>query len=536
MSVYEKLSPFLRRPPIARTGSCLTLACAIVLAVPTAAQDVPEDTPLNVPGDGFLDTMAPAAPGAQEVIVDVPNPFFWSRYQTGQIGDWTYTLFPDGSGHVSKGTRDAAERVTLTCVEAVACEVTSNDGTTFSVPATGAPAPAPPQNETGETVSRYLAAWVLAGTGTPPAAPPEPPRPQRDSSPSDTLPPPPSTAAPPPVLVSGPPVPEEQITDATQDVAEAEIAAIESPADNTLGLPDTQEPRDAPQSAPDIPPEENPPEDDGGILDLSVPNDIPPPRPVSVSAPAPAAPLTLRPQTPAPAPPSAPETVSQDPPPNLSFAERTNLRCSFTTSTSLSYERSNGSDGLGKLRANLGCSGNITENLSLRFSLVEYANHAQQQDFDPDFTYAFTYRINDKINIGYSNYGGRYDEGLLDALGNGTLRANITLPKLTLPNGRAIACTSGLGLPNPIDSRVSLSCGYSVTDKLRIGATANLYFPGAQGEFDPDYSYTASYRISDDWQLSYSNYSNNRFPWNRGDSPGPGLSGGSLSLSYRFDF
>ncbi|MGJ8624917.1 MAG: hypothetical protein ACSHW1_19410 [Yoonia sp.] len=263
-----------------------------------------------------------------------------------------------------------------------------------------------------------------------------------------------------------------------------------------------------------------------------MPEVIPPPRP--------APPVIARPIVPdqQPTPQRAPDlaTAAQEPPPNLSFSDRTNLRCSFTTSTSLSYDRGNGSNGLGKLRGNLGCSGNITDDLSLRFSLVEYADHSQQEDFDPDFTYAFNYRVSDTINIGYSNYGGRYDDGLLDALADGNLRASFTLPKFTLPNGRSIACRSGLGLPNPIDSSVSLSCGYSVTDKLRIGATANLYFPGEQGEFDPDYSYTASYRISDDWQLSYNNYSNNRFPWNRGESPGPGLSGGSLSVTYSFDF
>lgn len=527
--MYLKTGKCFRIETCARTCCYSTFVCAISVAFPVNAQDSPLIAPLTVPGDGFVDTMVPAVPGAQEIITDVPSPFFWSRHQAGQVGEWTYTVFPDGSGYVSKGDRDALERFRLTCIAAVACEIRSNDGATMTVPATGAPAPMPPTEITGETVASYLAEWILAGTGSTPALPSTPDVATEAGVPAieDLTAAQSSDAAQPPLVV---PVERTPSTSATEDAsAGSRIEIAEDSA--TTDTAEPIEPADD-NSVPDQRPPNDLPPNDGRILDLSVPDDIPPPPPTApVVAPTTA---TDRPQ-PAVRQPVA-ETAPQAPSPAPSFAERANLRCSFTTSTSLSYDRDNESDGPGKLRANLGCSGNITDDLTWRLSLVEYANHAQQADFDPDFTYAFNYRVSDTINIGYSNYGGRYDDGLLDALVDGTLRASFTLPKLTMPNGRAISCRSGLGLPNPIDSSVSLSCGYSVTDKLRIGATANLYFPGEQGEFDPDYSYTASYRISDDWQLSYNNYSNNRFPWNRGESPGPGLAGGSLSLTYSFDF
>ena len=75
-----------------------------------------------------------------------------------------------------------------------------------------------------------------------------------------------------------------------------------------------------------------------------------------------------------------------------------------------------------------------------------------------------------------------------------------------------------------------------MTDKLRVGVTANLYMPDKQGDYDPDYTYTASYRPAKDWLISYGNYSNNRWRWNRGKDPGPGITGGSLSVTYSFKF
>lgn len=454
--------------------------------------------------------MTPAVKGAREVLVDVPNTFFGARYQAGNVGEWRYTVFPDGSGTVLRGARESIERWRLQCTQGVECTVTRDDGSSFVVTANGAPAPPLPNVIDGDALARYLANWVLAGTGTP--VPPDPVL--LDDVSAIVL--PSNTATQPPLVVA-------QIVE-NENVAVAEVEFEDVPTDSADAIPVilADQPGDETAATAAQEPMAITPPDDRQILDLAVPVEIIPEpvaaplSPVVQSEPLPDALITAAP----------------------TYLEQINLQCSITTSTSLSYDNIlSGSDGPGKLRANFGCSANITDQLTARFALVGYANPNQQEDFDPDFTYAFTYRVTDTIRLGYSNYGGRFDgDGFLDALGSGNLRASFVLPKLTLPNERDISCTASLGLPNPADASVNLACGYSVTDKFRIGATANLYFPGEQGEFDPDYTYTASYRLSDDWQLSYNNYSNNRFPWNKGESPGPGFSGGSLSLTYRFNF
>lgn len=244
------------------------------------------------------------------------------------------------------------------------------------------------------------------------------------------------------------------------------------------------------------------------------------------------------------APTMPPSSVSTLPevaaPEELSLAEQYNLRCSATGSTTLIYENDDGStQPFGKPRLSLGCSADLTDRLTLRVSMIRYLFPDQQEDFDPDFTYAFNYKVSDKINLGYSNYSAQFDgpEGnFIDGLTGGSLRASYRLPKLELPNEKSIGCTASANLPDPTASSVNLSCGYSITPKLRVSGTAYFYFPDRQGEFDPDFSYTASYRVSDKWQLSYSNYGNNRWPWNPSESPGRGFGGGTISATYTISF
>lgn len=181
----------------------------------------------------------------------------------------------------------------------------------------------------------------------------------------------------------------------------------------------------------------------------------------------------------------------------------------------------------------------ITEKLSFRASVIKYWNPASQRDWDPDFTYAVTYRATKKLTFSYSNYSAQFDgpEGdFIRGLTSGNLRLSYAFPKIQLPNDTSIACSGSIGLPNPTTHSTNIRCSYGVTSKLRLAATVYFHFPDQQGQYEPDYSYTASYRLTDDWSVSYSNYSNNRFPWNKGESPGPGFRGGSLALTYSYRF
>lgn len=476
---------------------------------------------VDVPRPVFLNTSDLAAPNAEEVIIDVPNAFHWARYQRGDLNGWRYFLYPDGSAKAIQDKVPQRSQFTLTCQSGVACQVVRPDGTSFSIPAVGGARPNPPTAPEGEAIARYLAEWILAGTGKP-------------------------TVRPAPVDVVHPGV-SGHLAPAPPPEAPPHKTAQLKPL-NAGGLPDET-------SQPEV----------GAITELSEPSDRPdqvcsepepflpsscaqPLRDLERQEPAirgntPSAPSNNRIKAAsAPVPTSRPKLTTGEMPEDTpkTFFDRIDLACSVTASTSLGFIKSGSSTrSIGKPRASIGCSTKLTEKLSLRFSILKYANARDQSDDDPDFTYAFSYRYSEKLSFSYSNYSAQFggaNGGLINALTSGSLRGSYQLPRITLPNNKRVACSTGFGLPNPIDENFNLSCGYAVTDKLRISGSANLYFPNAQGDYDPDYTYTASYRPSKDWLISYSNYSNNRFPWNRGKNPGPGLSGGSLSVTYGLKF
>lgn len=435
---------------------------------------------LLAPGSDFVNTSDPAAPDAEEVIVDVPSVFHWARYQRGDINGWQYVLYPDGSAKVTQAGVLPGKPFSLECQSGISCKITRPDGTSFGVAAVGAPRPAIPVSSQGSAVAKYLAEWILAGTGSPPLA--------RRS-----------------VRVQ-PTAPTNETDDPEQERTAAEIP-----------VPICSEP------------------------DHFLPSLCADP----IASPAARAPSTRDAKVGRIVSKRAASTGSKEAKPDIaaepdSFLKRIGLNCSITASTSLGFLNSGSSDqSNGKPRVSLGCNSNLTERLSMRFSLVKYANASDQAADDPDFTYAFLYRYSDKLSFSFSNYTARFigpNGGFQNALTDGILRGSYKLPRIQLPNKKQVACSASFRLPNPLDDSLNISCGYAVTEKLRIGATFNFYLPDVQGDFDPDYTYTASYRFSKDLLLSYSNYSNNRWPWNRGKNPGPGFSGGSLSLTYALNF
>jgi hypothetical protein len=457
-----------------------------------------------MPGPSYVNTADLALPNAREIIVDVPSAFHWSRYQSGEANGWRYQMFPDGFAKVMPDTEPHATPFTLSCKAGVSCEILRPDGSRFTVLAIGGPRPEIPAQMSGETLARYLAEWMLAGTGTPPDTTELP----AERSPAQEEPQGADTEA---AQAVSAPLPDTETSDGSAQGPMTDAAAL---PDDGIAEPDPV----CAEQAPFLPTACAQP-----TTDLIAPS-----KRIRASARNLPAPDSLD-QT-APAIEPAPETLF----------ERINLACSITGSTSLGVAKSNGSGrSIGKPRASLGCSANLTEKLSLRVSVLKYANSKDRASDDPDFTYALSYRYSDKITFSYASYSAKFggtDGGFLDSLASGNLRGSYKLPSIPLPNQKRSACSVSVGLPDPTDTSVNLSCGYAVTEKLRIGGTANLYFANAQGNYDPDYSYTASYRPSKDWLISYSNYSNNRWPWNRGPNPGPGVEGGSLSVTYSLQF
>ncbi len=491
-----------------------------------------------VPGPEFVNTADPVLPGAEEVVGDVQNVMFWSRFQRGVSNGWYYVVFPDGSATIMEdsGQREAA--YTLACTSGVSCLVRRADGTSFAVPATGSGRPDSAAISDGETLSRYLAEWILSGTGAQPSAPAVVDGPTNDKKQSDTL----TSADSDTGLPVGTRAPSDggEVTSAPASADPGARDAAADPLEQVNGGSGSV-PGNANSRPSDRAGAADPQEDVCSELAAFMPSGCA----TSFANTAPRRttpkPVTTKPSTNPNAP--AVEDGAEEPSTDddrETFVERTNLRCSVTGSFSLRHTDSDTQDtGPGKPRVGLGCSGNITEKLTLRFFLQEYLNPEDQQPWDPDFTYALTYKVSERINLTYSNYLARFDGpdgGFFDALASGKLRGSFKLPKFELPNGKTVACSTGIGLPKLVESSVSLSCGASITKKLRVSGTAYAYFPGEQGTYEPDYSYTASYRISDQFTVSYSNYSNNRWPWNQNEASGPGLLGGSFSVTYRFKF
>lgn len=502
----------------------LLVACGASQAI---SQGPEEPQSATLPQEAFVNTAELAEPNAQEVLLDLPSALHWSRHQRGTLGPWIYVLYPDGTAKILDGTDRPLVMASLSCVAGKACDIAKADGSGFVVPVGTGDRPAGRDGDDLDSVATYLAKWILAGTAPPPPPPPPPvvePKPQAP-------------------IVDPVPVSAAADADATLTDAEAETDADGdlSDADAEAALAEEQLAAEAEQSASF---EDEPvcPEEDS-FLPGSCAQPTEPLRPRTTQPIfSPPAPRAESPQE-QPASPQADRAPApaEEPASNVAdrFIDRYNINCSITGSTSLAFLNTNADErGPAKPRASLGCSARLTERLSVRLSMIGYANPKEQESWDPDYTYAFTYRVNENLSLGYSNYSARFGAGgspVSDLL-KGKLRANYKLPPFKLPNDKSVHCNASLGLPKITQESLNLSCGYAVTKKLRVSGTAYFYAPGGQGTYQPDYSYTASYRVNDDWLLSYNNYSNNRWPWNKGEAPGPGIFGGSLSLTYKFKF
>lgn len=495
-----------------KTTLMLAAATLFAGAMAVSAQTAPE--PLRI------DTADPAVAGAQEIFVDVPSAFYAGRQQRGALNGLRYVLLPDGTGKVMRdgGRGDVLFR--LDCSGGTSCTIRSAAGVPVIVPATGAGKPAAPAAPDAAALARYLAEWVLAGVA-PPAAAIEPqddsatePEPEAapKAQPAETGAAQHPDAAAPKLVPAAAPSPPARAVSAP--AADAATPASPAPADL------------APRPAPAFAPETTEVRDQALAPELA-----PDPVPAPAAHPAPQA---------NPAPETAPHSPPAPAPARKTLFQRIGLNCAITGSATLRFnDQRSGSERFGKPRASLGCGARLSEKLTLQVSVIGFADSSQKAASDAEFTYALSYRASEKVTLSYSNFSGRIsDKGgaFVDSLVSGSFRASYRLPKITLPNDKTIGCSASVSMTKPSEARASLGCSYAVTKKLRIGATAQIYPSGKQSTFDPDFSYTASYRINDDWSVNYSNFANNRFFWNKSSSPGAGLLAGTVSLSYRFKF
>lgn len=498
-------------------GVVAALICPTVSFAQNSDQDTVAVTPqvTSEPSGStlHLDTADLAIPTAQEVIVDLPSAFHASRYQRGEINGLRYVLYPDGSGKIMQAYDLRTVLFRLNCTSDISCIITDVGGSSVVVPAVNGPKPVMPLAPDGIGLARYLAEWLLAGTG------------EAVASPEGK-----STAEEPMGVGIKVTSPEPQPQEITRGDNKAESDLVESQHQKT---PAPVSKRAASSCV----------GQGAGLSTLCAKQPKPAlKRQVAKRKPSRKTSVAVR----ALAKPIVPTSVvsrlenTKDARERETFFQRIKLACSITGSVTLRYKNhSSGSERFGKPRASFGCGAKLTDKLSLRLSVIGYGDKNEKSPSDAEFTYALSYRATDKITLSYSNYSARFDNSgsaFVDSLASGTLRASYKLPKIKLPNDKTIGCSASLGLPDPRDTTANLTCSYAVTDRLRISGTAYAYFSGQQENWDPDFAYTASYRINDDWSLSYSNYANNRFVWNKSSSPGEGILGGTVSLSYKFKF
>lgn len=451
------------------------------------------------PASVQLDTSDLAIPTAQEVIVDLPSAFYAPRYQSGEINGLRYVLFPDGSGKVMQARKQREVLFRLNCSANIACTISGADGSDTVVPAINAPKPILPTDPDGMALSRYLAQWLVAETGVAPTP------------------------------VAAPILAEASVQEVAKPVQEIEapVQKADAPAlkEKKVVLAELK-PQPKQQPWTQIQPTRK-----------TKPRVVrhTPKKQAPAKVAARATPPVVREE-----PVVSKLDTTQSASERKTLFQRINLACSVTGSVTLRYKNhSSGSERFGKPRASFGCGAKLTDKLSLRLSVIGYADKNEKSPSDAEFTYALSYRATDKLTLSYSNYSARYSDSsaaFVDSLTDGALRASYKLPKIKLPNSKTIGCSASIGLPKPKDTTANLSCSYAVTDRLRISGTAYAYFSGNQEPWDPDFAYSASYRINDDWSVSYSNYANNRFFWNKSSGPGEGILGGTVSISYKFKF
>lgn len=235
--------------------------------------------------------------------------------------------------------------------------------------------------------------------------------------------------------------------------------------------------------------------------------------------------------TPPPQPPAAGTVTPKTDTPRPAPEEPASFRTSCTLGSSVTLDD-------GKLSSTLGCTLNYRNRLTASLSVIGYPLKGQKSSGDAEYTYALTWRMNRNLTLTYANYTAAFTDGRgLALLGDGRLQLSRRLPPLDLPGTkRKLGCSAFASAASRAPENAGLSCGLPVTDRLTLRMTGYLYLPGAQRDSDPDFSYSASWRLGPDVTLTWSNYANNRWFWNGSDQSEKFLRGGSLGLTYTTRF
>lgn len=485
--------------------------------------------------EALIDPAIPFSPDGQLGRTDTPSVFVWSVYQYGRAAGWYYRIYPDASAVFSPSPRLDSDRITVTCLRNDGCVVSRKAGDRRITSPTKATFPDGATAD-GDRVAEAYVAWVLSqlaksepipvpGPAASQARPAKPPGTERPPIMNQRPARPPTAATP------------SEVTAALQSEL-VRHAFYQGPIDGILGTRTRAAIRRA-EAAESMP-------ETGTVsqhlLERLRQRQIPPPAPPQPSG-------------------TPPGRSSYGPAiilPEGSKLKKMGLECSTSAGYTFEYyDDATNSTRAGKLQNFWTCGLSPVERIYLRGSVVIYPMGDQQQPWDPDYTYSISYRITDQIALEYANYSGNrwpwHREGGTGGFSAGSIRLSYDFPSLPIPallteaHRPALSCSTWGAYTPQYDKNdggqgsgktsVAVSCGITPISRLTFRATAIFYpIPGQQQPWDPDYTYTATYQIDDQWSIEYANYAGNRWPWNDGEGTSQGLASGSLRLSYKWLF
>ncbi|MDV7213396.1 hypothetical protein [Azotobacter beijerinckii] len=468
----------------------------------------------NVYKEYLIDTSLPFSNGATEEITDVRSPFVWQKYQAGILDGWHYRFSPDGSAVFSRSPRLHDDAYRVSCERAQGCTITEPDGKRMNIASYKAPLPTGNGSD-GLSIAKKYVSWIFENSKA-----------LRSSFPDGKNKPIEQTGNNGHEKETAPATPKAGKTPGQKKNGSSHRSV--TPKTNQRKKPDAQTTRPAIQSTSS--------------------QNFAPEKPGDQT-------VTGR---------EAAGQVATSPPDNAPIQVLTNQNDKSTSCAVSSeygfryYDNASEKKKSGKEKFSLTCASMFFSNVTMRGTANYYPEHSDQQPWDPDYTFSLVYHYSKNIDLEYSNYSGNrfpwHDKKGTGGLGSGSLRASHAIPdtwnryiddRTSLVSHLRCATSVATSPEYQKESgsgnwktTLGLSCAFNPLDFNRFGIVfTGLYYPfsGQKQNWDPDYTLSMTYQISEKFSMDYSNYSGGRWPWSKDSGLGKNLGQGSLRMTYKID-
>lgn len=192
----------------------------------------------------------------------------------------------------------------------------------------------------------------------------------------------------------------------------------------------------------------------------------------------------------------------------------------------------------------LNCGLSPLPKLWVSAGLKAYPDEDQKRPWDPDFSVYAGYDLGRGFRLEYADWtGNRFDAFEAADLVDGRVTLAYRLPLKTLvadaPDAlSSLDCSVGVGtdpLPRRGERQVraSATCGSVPLARLRLRGAVLMYPEGDQRPWDPDFTYSATWQVTDRVSIGYANYAANQWFWRDDDGGGgAGWEDGAVTIAY----